>query len=420
MKAVLTIAAHHLRRIVRNPGLILLLLAIPVTLAAIEYGAFGRTAAEGKLPPTKVLFLDEDDTLLSGALPQVFSGGPAKDFFELAQVPDKAEAARLFKRSQAAALIVVPKGFQDAVLAGRRAELVFYKNPIQSIGPEIARSMIEMTAVIGNGLYAQALEPIARIRALMDNNREPTSDDVAMISRGFFESGRRMANLQGLNGMTVGVQRPGESEARTGFGNDPKLFFAYVFPGLVVFALMFIAQSLSIRLLRDRLKGLQRRIVITPVAPIAVVLGGVLYMVAALLALLVFLAAVGAVVFRIQLRDPVSLVAIGLGFAVFAAALHLLSGSLAKSDRSAGFVGSVVVLVLSLLGGTFVPAEQYPPFLRGLAVLVPNGAAQQGFIDVLVHKTPLVALGGRLGVTWAWGLVTMGLAVFFERRRLRV
>jgi energy-coupling factor transporter ATP-binding protein EcfA2 len=76
--------------------------------------------------------------------------------------------------------------------------------------------------------------------------------DIAMISRGFFESGRRMANLQGLNGLTVGVQRPGESEARTGFGHDPKLFFAYVFPGLVVFALMFIAQSLSIRLLRER------------------------------------------------------------------------------------------------------------------------------------------------------------------------
>jgi ABC-2 type transport system permease protein len=229
-----------------------------------------------------------------------------------------------------------------------------------------------------------------------------------------------MANLQGLNGLTVGVQRPGETEARTGFGNDPNLFFAHVFPGLAVFALMFIAQSLAMRLLRDRLKGLQRRIVITPVSPMAVVFGGVLYMVVSLLALLVFLAAVGAVVFRIQLRDPVSLAAIGLGFAVFAAGLHLLSRSLANSDRSAGFVGSVVVLVLSLLGGTFVPAEQYPPFLRGVAALVPNGAAQQGFIDVLVHKTPLVELGGRLGVTWAWGLMTIGLAVFFERRRLRV
>ena len=174
MRATLIIAAHQIRRVVRNPGLILLLLAIPLTLALMEYAAFGRTAAAGKLPPTKVLFLDEDDTLASGFLPQVFSGGPAKDFFELAQVPSRDEAARMFKRGQASALIVVPKGFQDALLAGTRCELVFYPNPIQSIGPEISRSMLEMTTLIGNGLYAQALEPIGRIKALFDANREPT------------------------------------------------------------------------------------------------------------------------------------------------------------------------------------------------------------------------------------------------------
>jgi hypothetical protein len=52
-------------------------------------------------------------------------------------------------------------------------------------------------------------------------------------------------------------------------------------------------------------------------------------------------------------------------------------------------------------------------------VLVPNGAAQQGFIDVLVHKAPLAALGGRLAIVWTWGLAVMGLAVYFEQRRLR-
>jgi ABC-2 type transport system permease protein len=419
MTAALTIAAHHIRRVIRNPGLILLLLAIPLTLAVIEYAAFGRTAAVGKLPPATVLFLDEDDTLVSGALPQVFSGGPAKDFFELSQVPDKAEAARLFRRGQAAALIVVPKGFQDAVLEGTRAELGFYPNPVQSIGPEIARSMLEMTALIGNGLYAKALEPIGQIRTLVQADREPTPDDVAAISRGFFEAGRRLSSLDGLSGLTVGVKRPGASAVKTGFGNDPGQFFAYVFPGLVVFGLLFIAQALAMRLMRDRLRGLQRRLVIAPVGPNAVVLGGVVYTVIALFALLIVLGIIGAVVFRIRLRDPASLVAIGAGFAIFASGLHLLSMALAKSDRGAGFVGSVIVLVLSLVGGTFVPAEQYPPFLRSLAMLVPNGAAQQGFIDVLVHKAPLAALGGRLAVVWAWGLATMGLAVFFEQRRLR-
>jgi hypothetical protein len=50
---------------------------------------------------------------------------------------------------------------------------------------------------------------------------------------------------------------------------------------------------------------------------------------------------------------------------------------------------------------------------------VPNGAAQQGLIDVLVHRIPLPGLAGRLAVTWAWGLLALGLAAFFEGRRLR-
>jgi ABC-type multidrug transport system permease subunit len=415
----LTIAAHHLRRMVRSPGLILVMLAIPLTLAVIEYAAFGRTIAAGKLPPTTVLFLDEDDTLLSGAVPQVFSGGPARDFFELAQVADREEAVRRFKRGQASALIVVPGGFQQALLEGRRAEIGFYPNPIQTIGPEIARSLLDMTMVIGNGLYAQAIAPIAHVRAIIDENREPTSDEVAAISRGFFEAGQRLAGLQGLSNLTVGIKRPGEQKARTGFGTDPSQFFAYVFPGLAVFGLLFIAQALAIRLMRDRLRGLQRRLVVTPAGAGQVVLGGVIFLVTALAFLLAFLALIGAAVFGIRLRDPLALGALGAGFALFAAGLHLLSTSLARSDRSAGFVGSVVVLVLSLVGGTFVPSEQFPPLLRSLATMVPNGAAQQGFIDVLVHKIPLAGLGGRLAVTWAWGLAALGLAVVFERRRLR-
>ena len=419
MPAALIIAGHHLRRLVRNPGLVLVMLAIPLTLAVIEYAAFGRTAAAGQLPPTTVLFLDEDDTLASGAVPQVFSGGPAKDFFELSQVADKAEAVRRFTRGQASALIVVPKGFQDALLAGRRAELGFYPNPIHSIGPQIARSLLDMTTVIGNGLYAQALAPISRVRAIIDAGREPTSDEVAAISRGFFEAGQRLSGLEGLSGLTVGVKRPDQQEARTGFGADPSQFFAYVFPGLAIFGLLFIAQALAIRLMRDRLRGLQRRLVVTPAGAGQVVMGGVIFLVVALVALLAFLAIIGAAVFRIQLRDPLALAALGAGFALFAAGLQLLSTSLAPSDRSAGFVGSVVVLVLSLVGGTFVPSEQYPPLLRSLAMIVPNGAAQQGFIDVLVHKVPLAGLGTRLAVTWGWGVAALGLAVVFERRRLR-
>jgi len=419
MHTTFIIAAHHLRRIVRNPGLVLLMLAIPVTLAVIEYGAFGRIMAQGKLPPAKVLFLDDDDTLLSSAVPQAFASGPVKDFFELAQVPDLGEARRMFQRNEAAALVLVPKGFQDALLAGRRAELVFYKNPIQTIGPEIVRSALDMTMVIGNGMYAQAAAPILKVRTIIQEGRAATPDEAAEISRGFYEAGIRLGSLQGLSNLNVAVQRPGASPSTAFVTANPRQFFAYIFPGLAIFALMFIAQGFALRLMRDRLRGLQRRIAMTPASPTAVVAGGVVYLVTGLFALLLVLALIGTLIFRIQLQNPVSLLVLGTGTAVFAAGLHLLSIGLARSDRSASFVGSVVVLVLALFGGTFLPAEQLPSFLQSVAVLTPNGAAQQGFVDVLVRGKGLADIGARAGVVWSWGMVMMLSALWVERRRMR-
>ena len=419
MHLALVIAAHHLRRIVRNPGLVLLLLAIPVTLAVIEYAAFGRTAAQGTLPPTKVLFLDEDDTLLSAAVPQAFSAGPVKDFFELAQVATRDDARQMFKRSQAAALVVVPQGFQTAVLDGQRAELVLYRNPIQTIGPEIVKSTLDMTMVIGNGMYAQASAPIRKVRSIMEAGREATPDEAAEISRGFYEAGIRLGSLQGLSQLQVAVQRPGTTASTLPVAADPAQFFAFIFPGLAIFALLFIAQSLALRLMRDRLRGLQRRIAITPASPTAVVAGGVLYLMTGLFGLLLVLALIGSLIFRIRLHEPAALLLLGAGVTVFATGLHLLSIGLARSDRGASFVGSVIVLILSLFGGTFVPAESLPPFLQSIAVLTPNGAAQQGLVEVLAHGRGLADVAGRAGVVWLWGTLTLLSAIWIERRRLR-
>ncbi|HYT74450.1 MAG TPA: ABC transporter permease, partial [Vicinamibacterales bacterium] len=241
------IARYHLLRVFRNPGLILILLAIPVTLAVIEYAAFGPTVASGKLPPIKVLLLDEDTSFASALVPQMFTGGgPLKDMFETAAVPDRAAARELFQKNDASALIVVPRGFQDALLAGTRAELQFAPNPLQTFSPEIAAAVLDMTTTIGNGIYGQAAAPLQRINAARTAGQPLSSDDVAEISRGFFEAGQRLNGLKAVGNLTVTAVRP--TGEREGPGANPKAFFAFIFPGLVIFGVMFISQSLALRL----------------------------------------------------------------------------------------------------------------------------------------------------------------------------
>ena len=412
----LVIARHHLFRIVRSPGLIVILLAIPLTLAGIEYAAFGPTVAAGKLPPITVLVLDQDRSFVSGAVPGLFtSGGPLKDMFETLAVPDRATARRLFQKNEAAALVIVPAGFQQALLDGRHAELQFAPNPLQTYSPQIAESVLSMVTLIGNGLYKQAAGPVQRINTMRKEGRDPTSGDIADIARGFFEAGRRVSGLNAISRMSVTSVRP--TGERQGIGATPQSFFAFIFPGLVIFGVMFISQSLALRLLRDRMRGVERRIAMTPVSAVTRLAGSFLFMIVGLFVILMMLMLVGAAIFRIELRHPLALLLIGAGFSVFAAGMHLAIIGLAKDDRSASFIGSGLVMLLSLLGGSFVPAEQFPPLLRGVAFTMPNGAAQQAFVDILAHGRTLAETAGRVIATWVWAVATLAIAAAFTRKK---
>jgi ABC-2 type transport system permease protein len=415
MSSVLTIAAHHLRRLARRPGLVLLLIAVPATLAGIEYAAFGRSAATGKLPPVKVLILDEDGSFASRAVAQLFSNPTVDDLFATASATDRDTARRAFQRNDAAALVVVPRGFQQAILDGRPADVVLYKNPLQSIGPEITKGVLETGVMLGNRLYVQAIEPLQQVRALDRAGRQPTGAEVGEIARGMFEAGRRLNSLSALQESRVTVQRPGAAaETRMGAQN-PADFFARFFPGLIIFGLLFLSQTLAQGLLRDRMNGLERRLSMTPVSRLAVASGHAAYLTTALLATLAVLMAIGWGLFGIPLRNPLALVAIGLGFALFVTGLQLAIGAFASSDRAAGFTGTAIMLILMLAGGTFVPAEQLPPWFQVVPTLVPNGAAQEAFIEVLARRHGLAEIGRLLAVTWGWAILL--LAVYVYRKR---
>src|SRR5262249_40374492 len=116
---------------------------------------------------------------------------------------------------------------------------------------------------------------------------------------------------------------------------------------------------------------------------------------------------------------PLALAVFAIGFAVFASGLHLTIIGIAKDDRSASSIGTAIVTLLSLVGGTFLPSETYPPFLRRVPLLTPNGAAQHGLVDILAHGRPFAAAAGHAFFTWAWALGFIAAAIVMMRRAER-
>jgi ABC-2 type transport system permease protein len=114
----------------------------------------------------------------------------------------------------------------------------------------------------------------------------------------------------------------------------------------------------------------------------------------------------GALIFGIRWEKPLAMAAVILTFGLFASGFMAFLAALARSERRASAVNSVVVMCLSFVGGSFFPASQLPPLFRDhLSPLMPN----YWFIESL-----RALQSGGAGLLWIWAalkLLILGLAL---------
>lgn len=196
--------------------------------------------------------------------------------------------------------------------------------------------------------------------------------------------------------------------------------FQITVPGNAVLFGFFIALTVAMAFSADRRTGTWRRLLAAPI-PRWKVLGATLvpYFVIGLCQL-AFLFGVGVLVFGMQIAGSVlALVALSVAVVTCAVSLGLLFAALGGSEKQLGAIGSVVLLVMGVLGGCMVPRLAMPSFMKALGLAVPHGWALDGYYDVLVRQgTTLqdVALPIAALLAFAAAFVALGLALFrFEQ-----
>ena len=136
MRILLAMVSKDLRRRLRAPLATILLLLFPVIFAGLIAVTFGT--GEAKVPKVRLLLEDRDGGLVGQLVASAFQQGEAQKYFEVKRVepqnPQSAanDTARL-EKEEATALLRLPAGFSDDVLAGRPARIELIKSPAQSI-----------------------------------------------------------------------------------------------------------------------------------------------------------------------------------------------------------------------------------------------------------------------------------------------
>ena len=76
---------------------------------------------------------------------------------------------------------------------------------------------------------------------------------------------------------------------------------------------------------------------------------------------------------------------------VCATCLGLFIASFSGTQKQVGGIGSIVLLILGLIGGAMVPRIAMPELMQTLGLATPHGWALDGYYDVILRKGATIA-----------------------------
>jgi len=380
MRFAFSSAWKDLRRLRRDTPTLLGWLLLPMVVAGLIGVTFGRQEMH---PHGLLLIADEDDGLAAAFVRESVSRSAVGRMIAL-EAADAAEGRERMNRGDASALLIIPKGFDDAVRQNGRTELELITNPEQPIMGRLAREVA--SATVDAAIWVQ----------------------------------RSITSTAGLGATAFGAAHylyPPTIKLRTTIvepPGTPKSTGALLFPGTVFLVLLIVAQGLSLEIWQERGSGAVRRLSGAQDRVYGLLAGklAAVSLVFVLSVAAVFLA--GRFVYRAPMETPLPA---ALWAACSAAVFYLgllLAQLTAASERTALMVAAAIVMPLSMLGGSFFPVEIMPHTFARIAHAVPNGWMLDQFKLALRGQAPLGSFAMLAGV----GAAEFAAAGWLAARRL--
>jgi len=381
------------------------------SIFAAIFGNLGGGGGEGtELKPLVVIAADEDGTEVSTNLIQAIAAQEAlevsveKPGEEGAPSPGpwtRDEAYAEVRRGRATAAVVVPAGFAEQygnfAQGGATVEVIYdASNPmarftvsglLQAAAFQAAPSVLmekgfdALDDFGGGGLTPEQSEAITSFKSMIDLEQ----------SQGTGTGGGGGAGA-GIGLVTV-QETAAHDDSEDGEGGFSMV--AYYAAGIGVMFLLFSMTGAAGTLLDDQESGTLERLLSSNLTMTQLLGSRWLFFSLVGVTQVVVMFVWGALVFGLDLFTAKRLAGFGVmalatGFA--AAAFGILLATLCQSRAQLSGLSTIVILIMSALGGSMVPRFVMPAFMDTFAKFTFNGWALDGFLKVFWYDDPEATL----------------------------
>ncbi len=305
------------------------------------------------------------------------------------------------------AVVILPENLSQAAISGKQATIEIYSDPAKSTGAKIVEGIItQITRQMDSGRISFTVT----FQKLIESGRIAPGG-ISTIAQ---KLGEQMQS--GKRPVTDIITLETVDAAGKKVKFDPLAFFA---PSMAIIFLAFGTSRGARSILQEEQAGTFARLNATPTNGAIILLGKLLGILFNGIIQFGILLIAGALLFGLRWGNPgaVAVLAIAVIFAF--SGLGLLLATIAKNEEQANTIGTFVILVLMMVGGNFVSADNFPHWLTTIAKITPNYWSMAGFAKLWQGQSLPDILPELLALAlFSVALFGAGLALY--RRRVQV
>jgi ABC-2 type transport system permease protein len=381
------IGLKDLRLVFRDRAALTFMLLAPFLLTVgmgFVTGRFSGNSNSG-ISNIPVVIVNLDQAQLGNALADAFQSKDLADLVEPTLSSDPEAARRLVDEDKAAAAVIIPAGFTQSVIpaqgtmfAQTTAEaapvsIEVYTNPTRPTSAGVIKAIVD--------------EFISRVE---EGRTSGMTSIMQMVMTGFITPQQAESEGQSLfnnvdTTTTTAITLKTDSEGAQAVQFDA---LAYMAPGMALLFLMYTVTYGGRTILAERAQGTLPRLLVSPTSAAQILGGKVFGIYLTGVAQVGILILASAIFFGVKWGDPLGMTALILAAVFGATGWGMLITSLARSPNQVASVGTAIMLIFGILGGSFINLEVMPPAVQLISKITPNAWALDGFTTL--------ALGGGL------------------------
>jgi ABC-2 type transport system permease protein len=402
------ILRKELKAFLKDKRAVMLTFLLPTILISVFALAFGGDGGDG-IRQIPILVCDEDKSDITA---KTINDIDSVKMLEV--IPCSFDSAvDLIKRGKRTSVLVFRKGFSDSVKALKPLpwELQYDAARAQETG--VLQSLLTRALYSSVGKIMTRSTIIRNINAQFPFMDSATRNNVMAKVSGNFESGNSGVNSTLQNTMKLNTI----SVISAKVGN---VGLVQAVAGTAVMMLLFSLTGMGGGLLDEKEQGTLKRLLYSPVHPAEILLGKMACSIIIAMFQLTVMFVYTSLVFHLQVTDKIVPLAIMIfATAVACSGFGVFLATIARSRQQLQGMSTLVILSMSVIGGSMVPTFIMPQWMQNISVVSINYWSIQGFYDILWRDLPI---GGvfltKVAILLVIGIILTLFAFRFFRKNV--